>query len=69
MQVKKAFNYLEIVRDSTGIVVKRINVSGKSERSIERTEMGVLMQMNRDEFHTREKDYDEAQPDTDEPIK
>ena len=64
---KKEFNYLEITRIKDRVVVKRIDVSGKSERSIERTEMGILMQMNREDFFVGEKDYDTKQADTDEP--
>jgi hypothetical protein len=67
--MKKAFNYLEIVNDETGIVAKRINVTGKSERQVERTENGMMMRINMNDWHVRERDYDEAQPDTDEPKK
>jgi len=67
--MKKEFKYLEITRIADGVVVKRIDVSGKSERSIERTEMGILMQMNREDFFVGEKDYDTKQKDTDEPKK
>lgn len=40
-----------VVRDmETGAEVKRIDVSGMSERQADRVEMGVLMQMNRDKY-------------------
>ncbi|MBP7845897.1 MAG: hypothetical protein KA007_00485 [Candidatus Pacebacteria bacterium] len=60
--------YIEIVRDNTGVVVNRLDVTGKSERSIERCEDGVLINLNHKEFHTRVKEYDTEMPESDEPL-
>ncbi|OQA64758.1 MAG: hypothetical protein BWY38_02952 [Ignavibacteria bacterium ADurb.Bin266] len=61
-------NYIEIVRDKTGVVVNRLDVTGKSERSIERCEGGIHINMNHDEFHTRVREYDHEMPKSDEPL-
>jgi hypothetical protein len=42
--------YLEIVRIENGEVVRRVNVTDKSERLIERTERGMLMMTDTDRF-------------------
>lgn len=44
------YTYLEFVRIENGEVVKRLNMTGKSERQIERTEMGMLMRCDRERF-------------------
>jgi hypothetical protein len=60
--------YIEIVRDETGVVVNRIDVTGKSERSIERCESGIHINMNHSEFHTRVEEYETEMPKSDEPL-
>lgn len=48
MNMKRAL----IVRSfETGEEVRRLDVSGKSERDIERVEMGLLRQMNLDAYY------------------
>lgn len=61
-------NYIEIVRDNTGVVVNRIDVTGKSERSIERCEDGIHINMNHNDFHTRVREYETEMPKSDEPL-
>jgi hypothetical protein len=61
-------NYIEIVRDKTGVVVNRLDVTGKSERSIERCESGIHINMNHNEFHTRVREYETEMPKSDEPL-
>lgn len=56
------YKYLEIVSIKTHKAVLRVDVTGKSERSIERTEMGMLMQMNREEYHTSETESETTLP-------
>lgn len=46
--------YLEITDAKTKEVIKRMDVTDKSERHIERIEMGILMQMNRDKYYVGE---------------
>lgn len=60
--------YIEITRDKTGVVVNRIDVTGKSERSIERCEDGIHINMNHSEFHTRVEEYETEMPKSDEPL-
>ena len=50
----KNFIYIEIVKKENNEVVKRIDVSTKSESQIMRTEMGVLINLNHEEYYTRE---------------
>ena len=47
---KGAPRELRIVDMETGEVVKRIDVTGKSERQIERIEMGMLRNMNLERY-------------------
>lgn len=42
--------YLEIVRDKDSKVVKRLDVTGKSERSIEKIEDGINVNLNHNEY-------------------
>lgn len=60
--------YIEIVRDKTGVVVNRLDVTDKSERSIERCESGIHINMNHSEFHTRVEEYETEMPKSDEPL-
>lgn len=61
-------NYIEIIRKSDKVVVKRIDVTGSGERSIDRTEMGVNINLNHNEYYTDTNEYDKEMPDSDEPI-
>lgn len=60
--------YIEIVKDKTGVVVNRIDITDKSERSIERSESGVHTSWSRSEFHTRIKEYKFRMPKSDETL-
>lgn len=60
------FKYIEIVRDNGNVVVKRIHVTGSGERSINRVERGVNINLNHNEFTTRVEEYDQKMPDSDE---
>ena len=44
------YKYLEIVKDEKNEVVKRLNVSDKSERSIEKIENGMNINLNHNEY-------------------
>jgi len=50
------FNYIEIIHTKSGVVTHRIDVTGKSERSIERAEAGVNINLNHKEYHTDTKE-------------
>ena len=43
--------YLNVVEIGTNKIVKSIDVTGKSERAIERIERGMLINMNTDKFY------------------
>ena len=51
--------YLEIVRIKGGEVVKRLDVTGKGERGIERTMRGMLMRIDREKFFVNENETEE----------
>jgi len=59
--------YIEIVRTQDNIVVKRMDVTGSGERSIDRIESGVNINLNHKEYMTRVEEYDKEMPDSDEP--
>jgi len=48
----KQFQYIEIIETKTKKVVCRMDVSGKGERTIERIEDGVNINLNHKDFHT-----------------
>jgi hypothetical protein len=48
------YKYIEVVHTVSGTVVKRIDVTGSSERQIEKVEMGLLRNMNIDSYHTND---------------
>ena len=60
------FKYIEIVRDKGNVVIHRIDVTGQGDRSINRTESGVNINLNHNEFTTRVEEYDQKMPDSDE---
>lgn len=60
--MNKQFQYIEIIETKTGKVVCRMDVSGKSTRSIERIDDGVNINLNHKDFHTATKDSDVALP-------
>lgn len=45
------FRYLEIVHTEDSKVVKRLNVTGQGERSVDRIEMGMNINLNHKEYH------------------
>ena len=47
------YKYIEIIETAKGNIVKRIDVSGKSERQADKVEMGVLRNMNLTDFFTK----------------
>lgn len=55
------YKYIEI-RRRDGTLVKRFDVTGSSERTIDRTEDGMNINLNHDEFLTIVEEYDEPQP-------
>lgn len=46
--------FLEVVEIETGEVVHKVEVTGKSERNIERCEMGMLRNMDTERFFVRD---------------
>jgi hypothetical protein len=48
--------YIEIIHSLTNTVVRRIDVTGSSERKIEQVERGLLINMNHNAYHTSEAD-------------
>lgn len=54
--------YIEIVEFATGDVIKRLDVTGKSEREIELIDNGVNINLNHNDYFTRENESDEALP-------
>lgn len=57
--------YIEIRKIDTDEVVKRVDVTDRSERSIERVEDGMNINLNHAEYYTEIKEY-ESEP---EPLK
>jgi hypothetical protein len=54
-QIKNSMStYLEIVSIETNKVVKRLDLTGMSDRYTERTELGMLMTIDRDRFFVNE---------------
>jgi hypothetical protein len=45
--------YIEIKEYDSENVVKRLDVSGKTDRSIEKIELGMNRNLNHDQFYTR----------------
>lgn len=58
----KQFQYIEIIETKTKKVVCRMDVSGKSERSIEKIEDGVNINLNHKDFHTTTNESDVKLP-------
>lgn len=44
---------IEIVDYDTGEVVHRVDVSGKSERAVDKIERGIVRNINTDNYYTR----------------
>ena len=44
---------IQIVETATGNVVREIDVTGKSENQIEKTERGILINMDMENYFTR----------------
>ncbi len=53
--------YIE-VRKWDDTVIHRVDVTGKSERSIERIEDGMAINLNHDEFYLQVENYETEQP-------
>jgi hypothetical protein len=56
----KMSKVLQVIEFSSGKVVKVIDVTGKSENSIEKIERGLLYQMDREKFYVSEEDIENA---------
>jgi flavin-binding protein dodecin len=46
--------YLAIISYETKEVVKKIDITGRSENSIDRIERGMLINMNKDDYYITE---------------
>ena len=53
---KWKYEYLEITHDDTGKVVKRLDITGKSEKNAEKIEDGMGRNLNWNEF-TLDRNY------------
>ncbi len=47
---------LRVIESATGEVVRRLDVSGRSERAVEKIENGLLRQMDLERFHLEDDD-------------
>lgn len=56
------YKYLEIVKDEGNEVVKRLNVSNKSERSIEKIENAMNINLNHNEYTVQYNESDVELP-------
>ena len=59
--------YIEIIKMEGNIVVKRMDVTDRSERSREKVEAGVNINLNHNEFFTDVNTYPQEMPASDEP--
>lgn len=48
--------YIEITEDKTGEVIKRMDVSNKSDHAIERIQLGIMAQMDTEKYSVSEKE-------------
>ena len=55
------FTYVEVVESSTGKVIKRIYVGGKTDRAIDRVEDGLNINLNHDLYYSQVTTYESAQ--------
>ena len=55
--------YLEIIEKKTKSVVLRIDVSEKSENAIFRTEMGMNINLNHEEYYTNQVETENELPE------
>lgn len=53
---KRLFKYIEIKSYNDGRVVKRLDVSGKTDRSIDTIENGMNRNLNHDQYYTLQVD-------------
>lgn len=60
--LKIMYKYLEIVKDEGNEVVKRLNVSNKSERSIEKIENAMNINLNHNEYTVQYNESDVELP-------
>jgi len=56
------YRYIEVKEIKSGEIVNRIDVTGKSDKAIERALTGMLINGNKDEFVFYDKEYDFMQP-------
>jgi hypothetical protein len=50
------YRYLEVRRDTDGLVVLRINITGQTDRQIEKVTSGVERNMNSFEYDTHQRE-------------
>jgi hypothetical protein len=48
------YKYIEIIKDKTGEVVSRMDVTTQSERNVERIWRGISLNLNHSEFSIKE---------------
>lgn len=61
---KNKFRYIEVRDKETKEVVSRINITDRPEEFVERTMMGLLMQMDMQSYFTDENCYYESEQKT-----
>lgn len=54
--------YLEVISYGTGEVVERFDVTGQTERQIDKLDNGVNANLNHEEYYTTVSTYETEQP-------
>ena len=57
VNTNNTYTYIEIKEYSTDQVTARVDVTGKTERQIDKTERGMNINLNHDKFYTAEAEY------------
>lgn len=54
--------YIEIIKSASGEVIQRLDITDVSERSADRMESGVNINLNHKEYHTEQNEYESEMP-------
>jgi hypothetical protein len=52
------FTYIEVLKWEDNTVIKRTDVSGLSQKRIDKIEDGIIINLNRDEYYTKQTESD-----------
>lgn len=55
--------YIEVIEFKTKQVVKRVDVTGQTERQIDKVDDGLNINLNHEEYYTRVQEYETKQVD------